>query len=142
YAAKLFGVSASTSIKWMQRWRKHKSVSPNPVRGHRRSLLEAHADWLLALIKAKPDLTLEEVRTRLKRRGARVSLWTIWNFFDKRHISFKKNSCMSNLNPKKRLLKWRRNGANRFGRYNLLLRRHFHACVRTPRKNASAISAP
>jgi transposase len=90
-AAKVFGVSASSSIKWMQRWRRENSVAPSPVRGHRRRLLDAHADWLLELIDDKPDLTLAEICARLKKRGVHVSLWTIWSFYDRQDVSFKKN---------------------------------------------------
>jgi transposase len=89
-AAKLFGVSASTAVKWMQRWRREKSVAPNPVRGHRRRLLDRHGDWLLALIQSKTDITLEEIRAKLEKRGVRVSLWTIWSFYDRHDFSFKK----------------------------------------------------
>jgi transposase len=89
-AAKVFGVSESSAIKWMQRWRREQSVAPNPVRGHRRRLLDRHADWLLELIEAKTDITLEEIRARLSKRGVRVSLWTVWSFYDRQDFSFKK----------------------------------------------------
>jgi transposase len=89
-AAKVFGVSESSAIKWMQRWRRQGSVAPNPVRGHRHPLLESHTDWLLEVIEAKGDLTLEEIRVQLKKRGVRVSLWTVWSFYDRHGISFKK----------------------------------------------------
>lgn len=89
-AAKLFGVSASSSIKWMQRWRLKRSVAPDPVRGHRRRLLDRHADWLLELVEAKSDVTLAEIRAKLARRGLRVSLWTVWSFYDRHDFSFKK----------------------------------------------------
>jgi len=101
-AARLFGVSASTSIKWMQRWRREKSVAPNPVRGHRRPLLEEHADWLLELIETKSDLTLEEIRAKLKTHGVRVSLWTVWSFFDRRDVSFKKKRLRQRTGPRRR----------------------------------------
>lgn len=55
-AAKVFGVSESSAIKWMQRWRRQGSVAPNPVRGHRRQLLASHSDWLLKVIETKIDL--------------------------------------------------------------------------------------
>jgi transposase len=74
----------------MQRWRREKSVAPNPVRGHRRRLLDGHADWLRELIEAQSDLTLAEIQAKLKRRGVRVSLWTIWSFYDRQVVSFKK----------------------------------------------------
>lgn len=101
-AAKVFGVSESSAIKWMQRWRRDKSVAPNPVRGHRRALLEGHADWLLELIEAKPDLTLEEIRTQLKKRGLRVSLWTVWSFYERSDMSFKKNRVRQRTGPRRR----------------------------------------
>ena len=101
-AAKVFGVSESSAIKWMQRWRRDKSVAPNPVRGHRRALLEGHADWLLELIEAKPDLTLEEIRTQLKKRGLRVSLWTVWSFYERSDMSFKKNHVRQRTGPRRR----------------------------------------
>lgn len=101
-AAKVFGVSESSAIKWMQRWRRQKSVAPHPVRGHRRQLLEGHADWLLEVIETKTDLTLEEIRAQLKKRGARVSLWTVWSFYDRYDISFKKKRLRQRTGPRRR----------------------------------------
>jgi transposase len=101
-AAKLFKVSASTAVKWMQRWRREKSVAPNPVRGHRRPLLEGHADWLLELVKTKSDLTLEEIRARLGKRGVVVSLWTIWSFYERSRMSFKKNRVRQRAGSRRR----------------------------------------
>jgi len=89
-AAKIFGVSASTSANWVRRWRKEKSVAPNPVRGHRRALLTDHSDRLLKLAKSGSDLTLEEIRASLKKIGVNVSLWTIWSFFNRQNIRLKK----------------------------------------------------
>jgi transposase len=89
-AAKLFGVSPSIAVKWMHRWRLKKSVAPNPVRGHRRAVLDKHTDWLMALVKEKSDITLAEISAKLVRRGVRVSLSTIWSFYDRHGYSFKK----------------------------------------------------
>jgi transposase len=89
-AARVFGVSASTAVKWMQRWRREKSIAPSLVRGHRRRLLDHHADWLLELIETRTDITLEEIRSTLRKRGVRVSLWTVWSFYDRHDVSFKK----------------------------------------------------
>ena len=60
-AAKLFGVSPSSAVKWMQRWRTRRSVAPNRVRGHRRQALAAHSDWLMEVVREKPDITLAEI---------------------------------------------------------------------------------
>ena len=89
-AARVFGVSASTAVKWMQRWRREKSIAPSLVRGHRRRLLDHHADWLLELIETRTDIRLEEIRSTLSKRGVRVSLWTVWSFYDRHDVSFKK----------------------------------------------------
>jgi transposase len=101
-AAKVFGVSESSAIKWMQRWRRQGSVAPDPVRGHRRQLLESHAVWLLEVIETKTDLTLEEIRALLKKRGVRVSLWTVWSFYDRHDISFKKKRLRQRTGPRRR----------------------------------------
>jgi len=101
-AAKVFGVSESSAIKWMQRWRRQGSVAPDPVRGHRRQLLESHTDWLLEVIETKTDLTLEEIRAQLKKRGVRVSLWTVWSFYDRHDISFKKKRLRQRAGPRRR----------------------------------------
>ncbi|WP_148203784.1 hypothetical protein [Nitrobacter winogradskyi] len=51
---------------------------------------EPHAAWLLDLIGAQSDITLEEVRVLLRERGITVSVATVWSFYDRRGISFKK----------------------------------------------------
>jgi transposase len=89
-AARVFSVSASSAVKWGQRWRAGGQVAPSPLRGHRRSPLADHADWLLALIAERADLTLEEIRERVAERGVSTSVTSLWRFFDGRSISFKK----------------------------------------------------
>jgi len=101
-AAKVFGVSESSAIKWMQRWRRQGSVTPDPVRGHRRQMLESHADWLLEIIETKTDLTLEEIRAQLKKRSVHVSLWTVWSFYDRHDISFKKKRLRQRTGARRR----------------------------------------
>lgn len=97
--AKLFSISASSGVKWAQRWRREKSVAPSKARGHRRSPLEAHAAWLLQLIREKVDLTLEEIRAKLAKRGVRVAVSTVWSFYDRHKISFKKNRVRQRTRP-------------------------------------------
>jgi transposase len=86
----MFEVSASSAIKWMQQWRRDGRTAPSKVRGHRRAVLEPHAEWLLALIAKQADVTLEEVRALLRERGIEVSIATVWSFYDRHDISFKK----------------------------------------------------
>jgi len=85
-AAKVFSVSASSAVKWAQRWRSSGQVEASPVRGHRRSPLVDHADWLLCLIAGQADLTLEEIHERIGERGVSTSVSSLWRFFDGRGI--------------------------------------------------------
>jgi transposase len=100
--AKLFSVSPSTAIKWTQRWRREGNIGPRKTRGHRRSLLEPHSEWILQMIEKRPDLTLEEIRAALKARGVNVSIGTVWNFFDRRNISYKKKPARIRARPPRR----------------------------------------
>jgi transposase len=90
-SARIFAVSPSSAVRWADQWRATGSVMPKPLGGTSRSPLEAHAEWLLRLIGSEPDLTLEEVRARLRERGLAAAVSSIWRFFDRHGISFKKN---------------------------------------------------
>jgi transposase len=72
------------------------------MRGHRRSLLEPHAEWILQLIEARSDLTLEEIRAALAKRGVSACIGTVWNFFDRRNISYKKKPARIRARPSRR----------------------------------------
>ena len=88
--ARVFSISESSAIKWMQQFRRDGRMAPSAVRGHRRAVLEPHAALLLDLIKQHDDITLEEVRALLGERGIVASVTTIWFFYDRHGISFKK----------------------------------------------------
>jgi len=88
-AAERFSISVSSAIKWMQRWRGTGSVAATPSGGSR-SPLDDHAGTLLELIAGQPDLTLDEVRGRLRDRGIVASRTAVWRFFDRHGIGFKK----------------------------------------------------
>ena len=64
-AARQLEVGASSAIRWADQWSRTGSVTAKPGTGHCRSPLEAHRQWLLDLVAAEPDLTLEEIRARL-----------------------------------------------------------------------------
>ena len=55
-AAATFAVSVSFVVKLMQRWRRRGTVAPDRYGGWKRSPLVAHADRVLALVAARPDL--------------------------------------------------------------------------------------
>ena len=88
-AAAAFEVSPSSAIRWVARWRQTGSVAAKPM-GGKRSPLDAHKQWLLELIAAEADLTLEEIRGRLRGRGIAVSASSVWRFCERHNITFKK----------------------------------------------------
>ena len=89
----VLGLGASTAIRWIERWATTGSVAALPGTGHSRSPLEAHRQWLLDLVAAEPDLTLEEIRARLKsERRLKTGTTSVWRFYERHDITFKKNS--------------------------------------------------
>jgi transposase len=88
--AELFGVSASSVIKWAERKRLTGSVAAKPMGGSRRRILFGERTWLLARIEAEPDVTLRGLLAELAERGLKVSYGAIWDFFASQGISFKK----------------------------------------------------
>ena len=92
-AARLLDLGASTAIRWIERWTRTGSVEAKPGTGHSRSPLKKHEQWLLDLVAAEPDLTLEEIRARLGcERKLKAGTTSIWRFYDRHAITFKKNS--------------------------------------------------
>jgi transposase len=90
-AARILNLGASTTIRWMDRWRKTGNVEAKSGTGHSRSPLDQHKQWLIELIAAEPDLTLEEIRVRLRsQRKQKAGIGSIWRFFDRHDITFKK----------------------------------------------------
>lgn len=90
-AAEHYGISPSVVVIWARRFEETGSVAAKPSGGST-SPLEAHAEFLLALIVEQPDLTLDEIVAAMSKRGIPGSRTAVWRFFDRRNISFKKNS--------------------------------------------------
>lgn len=94
-AAERFGVSASSAIRWYGRLKEQGNVAPQKQGGDRRSgRIEAEAGFILSQVAETPDITLAELREKLKRRGLIVGIGTLWRFFDRRRITFKKRRRM------------------------------------------------
>ena len=92
-AAVQFDVSASSAIRWHNNWCKKGDVRPKPQGGDRKTgRIEAEAGFLLDQIEAAPDLTLAELQALLDERGLRVGIGTLWRFFDRHGVTFKKDS--------------------------------------------------
>lgn len=90
-AARQFAIGDSTAIRWAKRWRETGSFEAKSNKGQSRSPLKRHEEWLLDLVQKEPDLTLEEIQLRLRdARQHAAGLGSIWRFFDRHGISFKK----------------------------------------------------
>ena len=92
-AGRVLDLSASTAVRWINRWTTTGSVAALPGTGHSRSPLKVHEAWLLDLVAAEPDLTLEEIRARLRtEKKLKIGTTSVWRFYDRHKITFKKNS--------------------------------------------------
>lgn len=100
-AAERFEVSASSAVKWLQRWHDTGSVAARSTGGST-SPLEEHADWLLALIAEQPDLTLDEVVAVMRKRRISGSRSAVWRLFARHGISFKKKPARSGARAPRR----------------------------------------
>ena len=91
-AATRFGIGASTAVKWVQRWRETGSRAPRlsggDVRSHR---IDTFAEEIMALVERTPDITLAEIADHLAHsHGLRVAQSTIWRFFERHGVTYKK----------------------------------------------------
>jgi len=92
-AARQFELGASTAIRWVDRWNATGSVDAKPGTGHSRSPLKVHEQWLLDLVANEPDLTLVEIRAKLRARyRIKVATSSVWRFYARHNITFKKKS--------------------------------------------------
>ena len=91
-AARRFGVSIASAVRWVTRYKTAGQISPSPSGGDRRSgRIEAQRDYLLGLIGRTPDITLLEIQERLMQNcGERFSVSVLWRFFDRHGVTFKK----------------------------------------------------
>ena len=94
-AAARFGVSASSAIRWLDRLKKQGGVAAKRQGGDRKSgRIEAEAAFLLGEVAETPDVTLVELQEKLKARGVSAGIGTLWRFFNRRRITFKKRRRM------------------------------------------------
>ena len=91
-AGERFGIGVATAIRWVRVWRDTGASSAKRKGGDLRSQrIEAFRAEILAAVEAKKDITLIELAELLEREyGARFAPSTIWRFFARHRISFKK----------------------------------------------------
>ena len=95
-AARRFGISIASAVRWMDEYLRTGRTAPKPRGGDRRSgRIEVQRDFLMAVIRETPDITLAELRVRLiNERGETFAISTIHGFFRRHGVSFKKRRRM------------------------------------------------
>ena len=90
-AADRFGVSASTAIRWVQRARQGE-IQPRKTGRKHASALDAHEAFIVSMIEAQKDITLNEMVARLHNEHAILisrSGLNVW--LRKRGFTYKKS---------------------------------------------------
>lgn len=91
-AAQRFGISAASAVRWCALVRETGEPRAKPQGGDRHShRIEAHAPFILKALENKPDITLVEIRAALAGIGVSAAVSTLWRFFHRRRITYKKS---------------------------------------------------
>ncbi len=90
-AAARFSVGIATVGTWGRLKRSKGNVQPAKQGKPKGSVLDAHEDFILGLLRDRPDTTLAELVERLAAdRGVRVVGTAVWKFLDRRDQTHKK----------------------------------------------------
>ena len=92
-AAARFGVSAASVSRWRGRAVVQGDPRPRALGGDRRSgRIEAHSDVILGVLVETPDITIEELRHLLTRRGLDFGYGTVQRFLVRHKMTRKKKT--------------------------------------------------
>ncbi len=81
---------SATAIRWVRRWRETGELNDPPARKCR-SVLWAHADWLIDLRTSEPELRLIDIAARLEEaHGVRTDKAALSRFFKRAGVTYKK----------------------------------------------------
>ena len=90
-AAARFGISPASAVRWCALQRVSGTPAAKPMGGDRHSArFERQADLILALVAETCDITLMELQAKLAEQGHRFGIGTLWRFFDRHGITWKK----------------------------------------------------
>jgi transposase len=103
--AKKYRVSVSFVIKLVQRWRRGGSVLPGQIGGQKSYALAGHAALVSGLVRARPDLTIDELRAELGERGIVACRSGVGRFLVALGLTRKKRRSMR---PSRSVRTWRR----------------------------------
>ena len=90
-AAARFGVSYSSAILWVKRYRETGSFAPGQMGGHKpKKLSGQYRDWLIERCRSGA-FTLRGLVAELAERGLSVDYRSVWEFVHAEKLSYKKN---------------------------------------------------
>lgn len=100
-AAAVFRVGVSSVVRWVLLKEHTGSVLARPMGGSRGTRIAGDDRvWLLEQIKARPDMTLEEMRRELaEQRGLAVGYGSVWRFCAREKQTFKKKPARRPARP-------------------------------------------
>jgi transposase len=99
-AAERFGVSAASAVRWCAREKEIGSPAARPRGGDRWSArIDAHFRLIASLVEESCDITLKELAAQLAERGHRFSIGSLWRFFDRHDITWKKDRACERTGP-------------------------------------------
>ena len=102
-AARRFSIGVSTAGEWYRRYRDHGETTARKQGQPSGSKLDAHEAFILGLVEETPDMARHEIAERLMaERRVSACPATVWRFFDKRGITFKKNGARGGTRPRRR----------------------------------------
>jgi transposase len=94
-AAERFGVSAASAVRWCRREKETGSPASYKRGGDRWSArIDAHKSLILSLVDETCDITLAELQAQLAAGGLRFSIGSLWRFFARHRITWKKRPRM------------------------------------------------
>ena len=94
-AAARFGVGVSTAGTWYRRYRDNGETSARKQGQPPGSKLDAQEAFIFGLVDGHPDISLGEIAEQLlAAHGVSAVPSTVWEFFNKRGITFKKRQRM------------------------------------------------
>src|SRR5258708_19642962 len=97
-AAEQLEISASSAIRWMQRWEADRTSGPKP-RGGSVSPLEQHAEWILAFVAEQSDLTLDEIVSAMHKKRICGRRTALWRFLARHNITVTKKPSRAGTPP-------------------------------------------
>ncbi len=94
-AAEHFNLGISTAGEWYRRYRDNGETTARRKGQQPGSKLDKHEAFILGLVEETPDVSLAEIAEQLLTEHAVSAVpSTIWEFFNKRGITYKKRQLM------------------------------------------------